>query len=158
MKQNELTPPKGANRARKRVGRGYGSGHVKTSGRGHKGQKSRSGGNLRVGFEGGQNPLILRMPYKKGFNRPFKIEYQIVNLADLSEVDPATEVTPEWLQSEGLVSDKKSSTRDLKVKLLGEGEIKAPLKIKVHKASSSARAKVEAAGGTVEELDAAVSG
>ncbi len=155
MKQNELRPPRGAHRDRKRVGRGYGSGHVKTAGRGTKGQKARSGGNIRVGFEGGQNPLISRMPYKRGFKNPFKTEYQLVKLSDLEAME-SSEITPETLIEVGLVRPRKSSTRELKVKLLANGEVTRALKVRVHKASASARAKVEAAGGSVEEIDASV--
>ena len=153
MKQNEISPPAGASRDRKRVGRGHGSGNVKTAGRGQKGQKSRSGGNLRLGFEGGQRPLIFRMPYKRGFTSPFKKEYQIVKLSDLSQLDQPTEVTLDSLTSLGLVSPRKSSADDFRVKVLGDGEISVPLRVRVHKVSASARQKIEAAGGSVEEIE-----
>lgn len=158
MKHNQLSAPKGANRSRTRVGRGHGSGHVKTAGRGQKGQKSRTGGNIRVGFEGGQNPLILRMPYKRGFKNRFKTEYQIVNVSQLADVDSSVTITPEWLLEHGFVDRKASSTKEFKVKLLGDGEVNAPLNVRVHKVTSGARSKIESAGGSVEEIDAAVTG
>lgn len=152
MKQNELRPPKGANTERKRVGRGYGSGHGKTSGSGQKGQKSRSGGNMRVGFEGGQAPLIQRMPYKRGFRNPFKTEYQIVNLSDLERVGASGEITPESLTQLGLVAPRKASVKEFRVKVLGDGEVGRQLTVRVHKVSAQARSKIEAAGGSVEEI------
>lgn len=155
MKQHDLRPPEGANRERKRVGRGYGSGHGKTSGRGQKGQNSRTGGGVRPGFEGGQSPLILRMPYKRGFTNPFKKHYEIVNLSDLEKIGPETQLTPETMLSLGLVDHKQASTQDLRVKLLGNGDVSAAYAITVHKASAGARAKIEAAGGTVTELEPA---
>ncbi|MDQ3855800.1 MAG: 50S ribosomal protein L15, partial [Chloroflexota bacterium] len=107
MKLHELTPPQGANRPRKRVGRGHGSGHVKTAGRGQKGQGARSGGNVRVGFEGGQNPLIQRMPYKRGFTNNFRTEYEIVNVGDLERLAVDAPLTPESLIALGLVKGRK---------------------------------------------------
>lgn len=153
MKHNELVAPNGARKDRKRVGRGYGSGHVKTAGRGQKGQNSRAGGKVRVGFEGGQTPLILRMPYKRGFTNHAKTQYEIVNLADLERVGSPSEVTPEVLVSLGLVDVKQAATYDLRVKLLGNGEVTRPLTVQVHRASASARAKIEAAGGKVVEIE-----
>ena len=155
MKHNELSAPEGATRVRKRVGRGYGSGHGKTSGRGQKGQNSRTGGGVRIGFEGGQSPLILRMPYKRGFTNFFKTEWQILNVGDLAQLDSSTEITPETLLASGLVAHKKASTQDFRVKLLANGEVGAPLTVRVHRASVSARAKIEAAGGTLEEIEPA---
>ena len=152
MKQHDLAPPVGTKRNRKRVGRGYGSGHVKTAGRGQKGQKSRSGGNVRLGFEGGQSPLIQRMPFKRGFHNPFKTEYQIVNLSDLERVGASGEVTPESLTQLGLVAPRKASVKEFRVKVLGDGEVGQPLQVRVHKVSAQARSKIEAAGGTVEEI------
>ena len=157
MKQHELIAPPGANRSRKRVGRGYGSGHGKTAGKGQKGQNARTGGGVRAGFEGGQNPLTLRMPYKRGFKNPFTIHYEILNLADLQEslrtnVDVPAELTPEWLLKMGLIDHKTSSKEPLRVKLLGDGEINRPITVRVHKVSAGARAKIEAAGGRIEEL------
>lgn len=152
MKQHELIAPPGANRPRKRVGRGYGSGRGKTAGKGQKGQNARTGGGVRPGFEGGQNPLTLRMPYKRGFHNPFTVHYEILNLADLEQVDIPGELTPEWLLEMGLVDHKISSKEPLRVKLLGDGEIDRPITVRVHKVSAGARAKIEAAGGRIEEL------
>lgn len=152
MKHNELQAPDGANRERKRVGRGHGSGHVKTAGRGQKGQKARTGGNIRVGFEGGQNPLIQRMPFKRGFTNVLRKEYQVVNLSDLARVDTSQVLTPEVLAAAGLVAPEKSRSEDFRVKLLADGEVPGPLTVRVHKVSAAARAKIEAAGGTVEEV------
>ncbi len=143
MKLHELSPAKGSRRSSKRIGRGPGSGTGKTAGRGHKGQKSRSGYSRRLGFEGGQMPLIRRVP-KRGFTNIFRKEVAIVNLRDLSELEG--EITPQLLADKGLVR------RGLAVKILGDGEISAPLAVKAHHFSSSARAKIEAAGGSCEEL------
>jgi large subunit ribosomal protein L15 len=148
MRLHELSPAKGSKHARKRVGRGPGSGTGKTSGRGEKGQKSRSGHTHRAGFEGGQMPLVRRVP-KRGFTNVFKTEYAVVNLAQLAEL-PAemTDVTPEILAGLGLVRSGKP------VKVLGDGEIGKALKVTANKFSKSARAKIEAAGGSCEELQA----
>ena len=143
MKLHELSPAKGSRRSRKRIGRGPGSGTGKTAGRGHKGQKSRSGYSRRLGFEGGQMPLIRRVP-KRGFTNIFRKEVAVVNLRDLGDFEG--EVTPELLAKKGLVR------RDLAVKILGDGEISVPLAVKAHHFSRSARAKIEAVGGSCEEL------
>ena len=143
MKLHELSPAKGSRRAPKRVGRGPGSGTGKTAGRGHKGQKSRSGYSRRLGFEGGQMPLIRRVP-KRGFTNIFRKEVAVVNLRDLGDFEG--EVTPEELVARGLVRS------GLPVKVLGDGEIASALTVKAHKFSKSARAKIEAAGGSCEEL------
>ena len=144
MKLHELSPAKGSKRARKRIGRGPGSGTGKTAGRGHKGQRSRSGYSQRLGFEGGQMPLTRRVP-KRGFTNIFRVRYQVVNLARLTEL--AGEVTPELLVENGLVRSGHP------VKVLGDGEISTALKVQAHKFSSSARAKIEAAGGSCEVLE-----
>jgi len=144
MKLHELSPAKGSKRARKRIGRGPGSGTGKTAGRGHKGQRSRSGFSQRLGFEGGQMPLTRRVP-KRGFTNIFRIRYQVVNLARLNELEG--EVTPELLVENGLVRSGHP------VKVLGDGEISTALKVQAHKFSSSARAKIEAAGGSCEVLE-----
>jgi len=144
MKLHELSPAKGSKRARKRIGRGPGSGTGKTAGRGHKGQRSRSGYSQRLGFEGGQMPLTRRVP-KRGFTNIFRVRYQVVNLARLTEL--AGEVTPELLVEKGLVRSGHP------VKVLGDGEISTALKVQAHKFSSSARAKIEAAGGSCEVLE-----
>ncbi|MES1244485.1 MAG: 50S ribosomal protein L15 [Acidobacteriota bacterium] len=145
MRLHELSPAKGSKHARKRVGRGPGSGTGKTAGKGEKGQKSRSGYSHRDGFEGGQMPLVRRVP-KRGFTNIFKTEYAVVNLAQLADFDG--EVTPETLASHGLVRSGKP------VKVLGDGEIGKALKVTANKFSKSARAKIEAAGGSCEELQA----
>lgn len=145
MRLHELSPAKGSKQARKRIGRGPGSGIGKTSGRGEKGQKSRSGYSRRDGFEGGQMPLIRRVP-KRGFTNIFKTEYAVVNLSQLAELEG--DITPESLASQGLVRSGKL------VKVLGDGEIGKALKVTANKFSKSARAKIEAAGGTCEELQA----
>ena len=147
MKQHELSPAPGAKRVRKRVGRGGAAGQGKTAGRGMKGQKSRSGGALPLYFEGGQLPLVRRLPHLRGFTNIFRIEYQVVNVNDLSRFDPDSEVTPEAMIDAKMV---RSSRRP--VKILGRGEIDRPLTVKAHRFSDSARRKIEAAGGTVEEL------
>ncbi len=143
MKLHDLSPAKGSRRAPKRIGRGPGSGTGKTAGRGHKGQKSRSGYSRRLGFEGGQMPLIRRVP-KRGFTNIFRKEVAIVNLRDLVGFDG--EVTPEALLEKGLVR------RGLAVKILGDGDVSSPLTVKAHRFSRSAREKIEAAGGSCEEL------
>jgi large subunit ribosomal protein L15 len=145
MKLHELSPAKGSKHSRKRVGRGPGSGLGKTAGRGEKGQKSRTGYSSRPGFEGGQMPLVRRVP-KRGFTNIFKTEYSVVNVGDLAELEG--EITPESLAGHGLVRSGRL------VKVLGEGEIGKALRITANKFSKSARAKIEAAGGTCEELQA----
>ncbi|MDD2585970.1 MAG: 50S ribosomal protein L15 [Syntrophomonadaceae bacterium] len=146
MKLNELKSPSGANKSTKRVGRGIGSGHGKTSTRGHKGQKSRSGSGIRPGFEGGQMPLQRRLP-KRGFTNIFKKEYAVVNLKDLNVFDDNTEITPELLIEKGLIKKAKDG-----VKILGDGELKKTLIIKAHKVSKQAEEKVTARGGKVEVI------
>lgn len=146
MKINELSPAEGSRRARKRVGRGPGSGHGKTACRGHKGQKSRSGGGVRPGFEGGQMPIHRRLP-KRGFKNPFRKEYSVVNVGDLSRFEPNTQLDPDSLKEAGLVWKMLDG-----VKLLGSGEISHPLVVRIHKISHSAREKIEGAGGRVEIL------
>ncbi|MBW8875787.1 MAG: 50S ribosomal protein L15 [Acidobacteria bacterium] len=145
MKLHELSPAKGSKHSKKRVGRGPGSGLGKTSGRGEKGQKSRTGYSGRPGFEGGQMPLIRRVP-KRGFTNIWKTEYAVVNLSQLAELEG--EVTPEVLVERGLVRSGK------KVKVLGDGEIGRALTVIANKFSKSAREKIEAAGGRCEELQA----
>jgi large subunit ribosomal protein L15 len=144
MKLHDLTPAKGSKKDKKRVGRGPGSGLGKTAGRGHKGQRSRSGYSRRPGFEGGQMPLVRRLP-KRGFTNIFRKEYAVVNLADLAELEG--EITPELLAETGRVR------RGRMVKVLGDGEITRALTVKAHAFSASAREKIEAAGGTVEEIE-----
>ena len=147
MKQNELFPVPGSKKGRKRVGRGDGSGHGTYSGRGCKGQKSRSGGKTTRGFEGGQLPLIRRLPRKRGFVNIFRVEYSVVNIDKLNVFEAGSEVTPEKLVAAGVV---KSLRRP--VKILAEGDIDRPLVVRANKFSAAAKAKIEAAGGTVEEI------
>lgn len=147
MNQHELRPPKGARRPRKRVGRGNASGQGTYSGKGLKGQKARSGGGPRLGFEGGQLPLIRRMARKRGFTNIFRIEYETVNVSRLARFPAGAEVTPESLLEARVI---KSRRRPLKV--LGEGDIKVPITVRAHKFSETARRKIEAAGGKAEEV------
>jgi large subunit ribosomal protein L15 len=146
MKQNELRPPVGAKHKRKFVGRGNGSGHGTYSGRGLKGQKARSGGGVRLGFEGGQLALIKRLPRKRGFRNIFKTEYNIVNVGRLAVFAPGSEVTPEELLRAGLIGSVDRPT-----KILGTGDIKHPLVVSVDGFSSSAEKKIVAAGGSIKQ-------
>ena len=141
---HELSPTQGSHRDRKRVGRGPGSGTGKTAGRGQKGQKARSGGNVHPRLEGGQMPLIRRIP-KRGFTNPNRVSYQAVNVRDLARFDG--EVGPEALSEAGLVGSAK-----LLVKVLGTGEIDKALTVTAHAFSASARQKIEAAGGTAQVI------
>ena len=144
MKLHELSPAAGSTHSKKRVGRGPGSGTGKTAGRGHKGQRSRSGFSQRLGFEGGQMPLIRRVP-KRGFTNIFRKEFSVVNLRDLADFEG--EINPETLLAKGLVR------RGMRVKILGDGDLSAALVVKAHRFSKSAREKIEAAGGSCEELN-----
>jgi len=145
--QHTLKPAPGAKQKRKRVGRGDGSGHGTYSGRGLKGQKSRAGGGVRLGFEGGQLPIIKRLPRKRGFTNIFRDEYTIVNVGRLNAFAADVEVTPQSLLEAGLIKSIKQP-----VKILGDGEINRPLTVKAKKFSSAAKAKIEAAGGRAEEI------
>lgn len=147
MQLHDLAPTPGSRKAPKRLGRGTGSGHGKTSTKGHKGQNARAGGGVRPGFEGGQMPLTRRMP-KRGFsNEPFRTRYEVLNLSDLEQFEAGTVVTPELLEETRVCKDAVKG-----VKLLGMGEVTKALTIKVHQISESAKQKIEAAGGTVELL------
>ena len=139
-----LRPAKGSTQYRKRVGRGIGSGLGKTSGKGHKGHKARTGGSTNPGFEGGQMPMYRRLP-KRGFTNPFRVATQPVNLKDLGKVT-APEVNPETLHSAGLIAKA-----DAPVKILATGEVTRALTLRGVKISAAARAKIEAAGGRVED-------
>lgn len=141
---SNLSPKRGANRNRKRVGRGQGSGRGRTATRGHKGSKSRSGYGIRPGFEGGQMPLQRRLP-KRGFNNLFRNEYAIVQVKDLEVFDAGSRIDREALIQAGLIGRKAKL-----VKVLANGELSKPLTVAVDKVSEGARKKVEAAGGTVE--------
>jgi large subunit ribosomal protein L15 len=147
MLQEKLSPAPGSKRGRKRVGRGDGSGHGTYSGRGCKGQKSRSGNKVRPGFEGGQLPLIKRLPSKRGFTNLFRTEYNTVNIGELGIFEPESEVTPEKLVAAGVVKSLRYP-----IKILAGGEISHPLVVKANKFSAAAKAKIEAAGGKVEEV------
>ena len=144
MRIEDLKPAPGSTKKTKRVGRGIGSGHGKTSCKGHKGQKARSGGPKGPAFEGGQMPLQRRLP-KRGFKNRFTIEYAIVNLKDISKMEGTDVITAETLIEQGIIKDLKNG-----LKILGEGEIKRPLTIKAHAFSASAIAKIAAAGGKAE--------
>jgi large subunit ribosomal protein L15 len=143
-----LRPPSGAHKRPKRVGQGVGSGHGKTATRGSKGQRSRAGMRMRPGFEGGQMPLHRRLP-KRGFTNIFKKQYAIVNLGDLDGFDPSEKVTPELLQQRGLIGRLHDG-----LKILGDGELKAPLQIAAHYFSKSAEEKIRKAGGKAEVISA----
>lgn len=148
MKLHDLRPDEGSTKKRKRVGRGIAAGQGKTAGRGTKGQKARQGGAKPAYFEGGQLPLVRRLPFKRGFTNIFRIEYEEVNLAQLAErFEKDAEVTPETLVAARLIRDP-----DAPVVILGRGELDKSLKVKAHRFSKSARAKIEAAGGEVEVL------
>ncbi|TAA68384.1 50S ribosomal protein L15 [Planococcus salinarum] len=146
MKLHELKPAEGSRSSRKRVGRGIGSGTGKTAGKGHKGQNARSGGGVRPGFEGGQNPLFRRLP-KRGFTNINRKDYAIVNLDVLNRFDEGTEITPALLIESGFVSNERSG-----IKILGNGSVDKKLNVKAHKFSGSAKEAIEAAGGQAEVL------
>jgi large subunit ribosomal protein L15 len=148
MSLHKIRPPKGAKHAKKRVGRGPGSGHGHTASRGHKGAQSRSGFSFKRGFEGGQMPLHRRVP-KRGFHNPFRVEYAVVNLDTLAEVfEAGSSVTPELLRERGLVRESRA-----RIKVLGRGDITKKLTVQAHKFSGAAAEKIAAAGGTTEVLD-----
>lgn len=146
MKLHELTPSRGAKRRPKRIGRGPGSGHGKTATKGHKGLLARSGGGKRPGFEGGQMPLIRRLP-KYGFRNPFGVAYAIVNLKSLANLETTEAITPEFLSKTGIIKRKEQP-----VKILGVGDITKALVVQAHKFSKSAEAKIQAAGGRAEVI------
>ena len=148
MRQNELSPAPGSKKNRKRVGRGNGSGHGTYSGRGCKGQKSRAGYKMRPGFEGGQLPLIKRLPRKRGFVNIFRTEYTSVSIDKLNIFESGSEVTPEKLVAAGVIKSLRHP-----VKILADGDITHPLVVKANKFSAAAKAKIEAAGGKVEEVE-----
>jgi len=142
---SNLAPQPGSRKNRKRIGRGEGSGHGKTAGKGHKGAKARSGASLKIGFEGGQMPLQRRLP-KRGFHNIFKKNFGIVNIKDLDRFEDGATVDRQTLIEVGLVKKK-----DSQIKLLGQGDLSKKLTVKVDKVSASARQKIEAAGGTIQE-------
>ncbi|WP_335872181.1 50S ribosomal protein L15 [Bacillus sp. 2205SS5-2] len=146
MKLHELKPAEGSRKERKRVGRGIGTGNGKTSGKGHKGQNARSGGGVRLGFEGGQTPLFQRLP-KRGFTNINRKEYAVVNLDALNRFEEGTEVTPELLIETGVVSNERAG-----IKILAKGTMEKKLTVKAHKFSSAAKEAIEAAGGQTEVI------
>jgi large subunit ribosomal protein L15 len=148
MRLHDLKPAAGSRHRRKILGRGIGSGHGKTAGKGHKGQKARAGGGSRPWFEGGQLPLHRRVP-KRGFTNIFRIRYAVVNVKDLNRFDPGAAVTPDALRATGLVRDPQDG-----IKVLGDGAVTRALIVSAHRFSKMAAAKIRAAGGTVEVLAA----
>lgn len=146
MKLHDLKPAPGAYRERKRIGRGPGSGKGKTGGKGMMGQKARSGPNPYRTFEGGQNRLVRRLPYLRGFNNRWRVEYQVINVGDLNDWDETQEVTLEALTAGRVISKNKP------LKILGDGDLTTKLTIHAHKFSKSAREKIEAAGGRIVEV------
>lgn len=148
MRLHELRAPSGARRRGRRLGRGIAAGGGKTAGRGTKGQKARSGPPLPAWFEGGQTPIHMRVPKLRGFKNRFRVEYTPVNVGRLADLAKGDEVTPETLARKGLVRE------GARVKILGDGELAAPLRVRAHAVSASARAKIEAAGGSVDIIGA----
>lgn len=147
MQQHNLKPPAGATHKRKRVGRGDGSGHGSQSGKGAKGQKARAGGGVRLGFEGGQLPLIKRLPRKRGFVNIFKTEYSLVNVGELKAFSANSEITAKELLDNGLIKSFKYP-----IKILGDGNIDRPLVVKANKFSAAAEKKITAVGGKAEAI------
>lgn len=147
MRLEDLSPAPGSTHAKKRIGRGTGSGHGKTAGKGHKGQKARAGGGVRPGFEGGQTPLHRRLPQRRGFRNISRKVYAIVNLEDLERFEAGTEVTPQILMESGLVRKMLDG-----IKILGEGEITRALTVRAHKFTKSAETKLKTAGGAAEVI------
>ena len=148
MKLHDLKPNKGSKKDRKRIGRGYGSGTGKTAGRGTKGQNSRAGGGVPLWHQGGDTPYFRRMPKKPGFKNFNRVEFQLVNLENLSQFRKDSVVTPEVLREAELIN-----TLSRPVVILGRGELKKPLKIQAHRFSRKAKEKIEKAGGTIEVLE-----
>jgi large subunit ribosomal protein L15 len=148
MKLHELAPPPGAHRHRRRLGRGLGSGRGKTAGKGHKGQNARAGGGVPPYFEGGQLPLVRKLPYKRGFNNPFRVEYEPINLDQIEALPAGVEITPDALRAHGLLR------RDRPVKILGRGNLTRAVTVRAHAFSQSARDAITAAGGSVVDLTA----
>lgn len=147
MKQHEIASPTGAKKSRKRVGRGDSSGHGSYSGRGMKGQKARSGGGVRPNFEGGQLPITKAMPMMRGFTNIFRIKYHEVNIDRLRNFPPNTQITPQVMVDSGIIKNTRHP-----VKVLGAGDISVPLVVEANRFTSSARTKIEDAGGSVREI------
>lgn len=150
MKLSDIKAPEGANKDRKRVGRGHGSGHVKTAGRGQKGQKARTGGNIPPRFQGGQTPIQQQLPYKRGFTNIWSVRYNIVNLSQLSQLEAGSQVSAKTLYASDVLREN-----GLKLKVLGDGTLKNAIHVTAHKVSESARQKIEAAGGSVNLIEEA---
>jgi large subunit ribosomal protein L15 len=148
MRIHELQPPDGATRTAIRIGRGHGSGKVKTGGKGTKGQNARAGGGVPPYFEGGQLPLIRKLPYRRGFRNPFRVEYRVVNVRDLAQFPEGSTVGPEEFEIAGVARGKAGP-----VKILGQGDFNIKLTVRAHKFSASAREKIESAGGTAETIE-----
>ena len=147
MQAHQLKPPRGAKHARKRIGRGNAAGQGTYSGRGLKGQKSRAGNKPRRFFEGGQTRLFKKLPFRRGFRNPFRVEYQAVNLDDLQRFEAGTEVTPDLLKEKGVLRSLRKP-----VKVLAAGELTKKLNVSAHRFSVTAKEKIEGAGGTVVEM------
>ena len=148
MRINQLQPPAGSTRERSRIGRGHGSGKVKTGGKGYKGQNARAGGGVPPYFEGGQLPLIRKLPYRRGFRNPFRVEFREVNVRDLAEFPAGSTIGPEELETAGVLRGKSGP-----VKVLGQGELGIGLTVRAHRFSAGARQKIEAAGGAAETIE-----
>lgn len=144
MKLGDIKAPAGINKDRKRVGRGHGSGHGKTAGRGTKGQKARTGGNIPPRFQGGQTPLQQQLPYKRGFTNIWSTRFNLLNLEQLADVEAGTTLDPTSLLQMGLLRDPGKP-----LKILGDGDLKSAFHISAHKVSAGARQKIEAAGGSI---------
>src|SRR5262245_14470420 len=149
MRTHDLQAPDGATRERIRIGRGHGSGKVKTGGKGTKGQNARAGGGVPPYFEGGQLPLVRKLPYRRGFTNPFREPFREVNVRDLGAFPDGASVGPDEFAIQGILRGGKG-----RIKVLGEGELTIKLTVKAHKFSKGAREKIEAAGGSVEEITA----
>ena len=147
MMEHKVVPSPGARKARKRVGRGDSAGQGSTAGRGMKGQKSRSGSSIRAGFEGGQNQLIKGLPMKRGFNNIFKTYYSLITLETLETFDAGDRITPELLRERGFLKSLKQP-----IKIVGDGQLTKAVTVAAHRFTGSAREKIEAAKGKVEEL------
>jgi large subunit ribosomal protein L15 len=148
MRIHELQPPAGSTRTSIRIGRGHGSGKVKTGGKGTKGQNARAGGGVPPYFEGGQLPLIRKLPYRRGFRNPFRVEFRVVNVRDLAQFPTGSTVGPEEFEIAGVLRGKGGP-----VKILGQGDFDVKLTVRAHKFSASARQKIESAGGTAETIE-----
>ena len=148
MRLNELKPPKGSTRTSIRIGRGHGSGKVKTGGKGTKGQNARAGGGVPPYFEGGQLPLIRKLPYRRGFTNPFRVPFREVNVKDLANFPEGSTVGPDEFEIAGVLRGKTGP-----VKVLGQGEMSVKLIVRANKFSAGAKQKIEAAGGTAETIE-----